>query len=70
MASSFSLSRDIPYEDDEIIETMSVVFDQNVDLLDKVQGIDLLGYLIAEIEPSVGGVKVTLLGIWRNLGQI
>lgn len=70
MASSSSLSNETPFEDDEIIETMSVVFDSNVDLLDLEAGIDLLGYLIADIEPGVGGVKATLLGIWRNLGQI
>lgn len=70
MASSSSFNGEIPYEDDEIIETMSVFFDQNVDLLDLDVGIDLLGYLIADIEPGVGGVKATLLAIWRNLGQI
>ncbi|KAK9904635.1 hypothetical protein M0R45_000527 [Rubus argutus] len=70
MASSSSFNGEIPYEDDEIIETMSVCFDQNVDLLDLDVGIDLLGYLIADIEPGVGGVKATLLAIWRNLGQI
>lgn len=49
---------------------MSVNFEESVDLLDIGAGIDLLGILIADIEPGVGGVKATLLGIWRNLGQI
>lgn len=70
MASSSTSSREISFEDDEIIETMSVVFDQNVDLLDLRSGIDLLGILIADIEPGVSGVKATLLGIWKNIGQI
>ncbi|KAK9928068.1 hypothetical protein M0R45_025222 [Rubus argutus] len=70
MVSPFHLSEDIPFEDEEIIEAMSVNFDQSVDLLDLASRIDLLGYLIADIEPGVGGVKATLLGIWRNFGQI
>lgn len=26
--------------------------------------------LIADIEPGASGVKATLLGIWKNIGQI
>ncbi|KAK9934097.1 hypothetical protein M0R45_021254 [Rubus argutus] len=70
MASSTSHREEIPYGDDDIIEAMSVNFDTAVDFLDLDLGIDLLGFLIADIEPGVGGVKATLLGIWRNFGQI
>ena len=70
MASSSSHREEIPYGDDDIIEAMSVNFDTAVDFLDLDLGIDLLGFLIADIEPGVGGVKATLLGIWRNFGQI
>lgn len=70
MASPSHFSEEIPFEDEGIIEAMSVNFDQSVDLLDMTSGIDLLGYLIADIEPGVGGVKATILGIWRNFGQI
>lgn len=70
MASSSTSPRDIPFEDDEIFETMTVAFDYNADHLDLDSGIDLLGILIADIEPAAGGVKATLLGIWKNFGQI
>lgn len=61
---------EIPFEDEEIIEAMTVNFESEVDLLDLNAGIDLLGYLIADVEPGVGGVEATLLGLWLNLGQI
>lgn len=69
-AMATSSSMEIPFDGDEIIETMSVVFDSNVDLPDLGAGIDLLGILIADIEPGAGGVKATLLGLWKNIGQI
>lgn len=65
-----SSSREIPFADDEIIEARSVAFDSNVELPDLGAGIDLLGFLIADIEPGAGGVKATLLGLWKNIGQI
>lgn len=70
MPSSSFIDGEIPFEDEEIIEAMTVNFESEVDLLDLNAGIDLLGYLIADVEPGVGGVKATLLGLWRNLGQI
>ncbi|KAK9938020.1 hypothetical protein M0R45_014781 [Rubus argutus] len=33
-------------------------------------GIDLLGILIADIEPGTGGAKAILLGLWKNFGHI
>lgn len=70
MASSSSHREEIPFKDDEIIEVVSVNFDTVVDFLDLDLGFDLLGFLIVDIELGISGVKATLLGIWRNLGQI
>lgn len=61
VSSSFTVGK-VPFEDDEIIEAMTVNFEIDVDLLDLNPGIELLGYLIADVEPGVGGVKATLYG--------
>lgn len=45
-------------------------FEMSTDLLDITEGIDLVGTLIADIEPGVGGIKAALMSIWRTLGQI
>ncbi|KAK9926534.1 hypothetical protein M0R45_023760 [Rubus argutus] len=70
MASSSRQPDHIPYEDDEIIEAMSVEFDHDLDFLDREKGIHLWGILIADEEPGMGAVKATLVGIWKALGQI
>lgn len=70
MTSSSSQPGEIPFEDDEIIEAMSVEFDQTLDFLDLEKGIHLLGILVADEEPGMRAVKSTLVGIWKALGQI
>lgn len=70
MSSTSFMAGEISFEDEGIIEAMSINFESDVDLLDLNVVIDLLGYLIFDVEPGVRGVKATLLGIWRNLGQI
>lgn len=61
---------DIPFEEEEIIEAMSINFDVNVDLLELDVGINFLGFIIADVEPGTSCVKATLLGMWCNYGQI
>ncbi|XP_024156254.1 uncharacterized protein At4g02000-like [Rosa chinensis] len=65
-----STPQNIPYEDEGIIEAMSICFEDTADFLDLEAGINLLGILIAEEEPGLGSVKATLMGMWKSLGQI
>ncbi|KAK9950809.1 hypothetical protein M0R45_006277 [Rubus argutus] len=61
MASQSNQPGEIPFEDDEVIEAMSVEFDHSLDFLDLEKGIHLLGILIADEEPGMGAVKSTLV---------
>lgn len=58
-----------PEVDDDIIEAMSVNFEESVDLLDIGPGIDLLGILIADIEPGVGGSQSHFAGNLEEFGS-
>ncbi|KAK9942661.1 hypothetical protein M0R45_008314 [Rubus argutus] len=73
MASSSRQQSDIPFEDDEVVEAMSVEFEQSFDFLDLEGEIHLLGILIADEEPGMGGVKATLSDFcckWKELGAL
>ncbi|PRQ53151.1 hypothetical protein RchiOBHm_Chr2g0163321 [Rosa chinensis] len=70
MASSSHTHDEVPFVDEGIIEAMSVNFESSADFLDLECGINLLGILIADEEPGLGGVKATLMGIWKSIGQI
>ncbi|KAL6190941.1 hypothetical protein ACLB2K_037335 [Fragaria x ananassa] len=70
MDSSSSTRDEILFEDDGIIEAKSVCFEDNTDSANIKVDISLLGILIADEEPGLGGVKAALMGMWKALGQI
>ncbi|KAL6187324.1 hypothetical protein ACLB2K_038724 [Fragaria x ananassa] len=70
MDSSSSARDEILFEDNGIIEAKTVCFEDNTESADFKDGISLLGILIADEEPGLGGVKAALMGMWKALGQI
>lgn len=57
--------------DEEIeLEDLSIELESELEVSESVSGIQLLGILISDVEPGVGGVKSALQGMWHNLGQI
>ncbi|PRQ28715.1 putative transcription factor interactor and regulator CCHC(Zn) family [Rosa chinensis] len=70
MASSSNGGGDIPFEDEEIIEAMSINFENSVDFVDLEYGINLVGTLIADEEPGLGGTKAAIMSMWKTLGQV
>ncbi|KAL6193639.1 hypothetical protein ACLB2K_034723 [Fragaria x ananassa] len=70
MASSSNCYEDLPFEDEEIIEAMTCCFEEKADFLDHESGINLLGILVADEEPGMGGIKATLMSMWKTIGQV
>ncbi|XP_004309645.1 PREDICTED: uncharacterized protein LOC101315302 [Fragaria vesca subsp. vesca] len=70
MASSLEQHGEIPYADESIIEAVPCCFEETVDVLDLNGGINMLGILVADEEPSLGGIKNGLMNMWKSLGQI
>lgn len=58
------------FDEEIVLEDLSVELESELEVSDTVSGIQLLGILISDVEPGVGGVKSALQGMWQNLGQI
>ncbi|KAL6218515.1 hypothetical protein ACLB2K_011725 [Fragaria x ananassa] len=69
MATSFEPVGE-PWDSENMVEAMSIEFELNADLIGITDGVNLIGTLIVDVEPGVGGIKSTLTSIWRTLGHI